>query len=471
MNPRDQSRSDPSTAVLRAIAILALLIAQAARADALDRYIETHLKEGHVPGVALAVVHDGRVVKMRGYGLADVERSVRVTAETVFEIGSITKQFTATAILMLVEQGRLGLDDTVGKYVTDVPETWRAITIRQLLTHTSGIPDYEEIMGYAGYRNPMTPAQIISLAAGKPLDFEPGTKWNYSNTGYYLLTLILEKVSGEPYARYLHDHIFVPAGMIHTRTSEPVDVIPHRAAGYEYKNGRLENRDPMQPSAAGGAGTIVSTVGDLAKWDAVLNRRSMLRADSYASMWADVVLPDGRSSGYGFGWFVSPVLKHRSQRHGGGTAGFTSDIWRLPDDHLTVIVLGNLYASGEVSRIANHIAYTLVPDLKYRRIDDPNPGIGQMVLDLYAHRLDPEVYAQPLSPGYAAKRRSDWSTGFDFFKSIGPPRSIELVEIQQGAATPSYVYRIRYAKVARIVLVRLDADSRIDELSVVAEED
>jgi len=202
-----------------AVVVLWLSVAAGALADPLDRYIDLKLQRSHTPGAALVVIRDGKIVKMRGYGLADVERKVPVTADTVFEIGSITKQFTATAIMMLVEQGKIDLADPIGKYLSDVPETWTAITIRQLLTHTSGIPDYEEIMGYGGYRNPMTSAQIIALAAGRPLDFPPGTKWNYSNTGYYLLTLILEKISGESCARLLHKTIFAPAGMTHTRTS------------------------------------------------------------------------------------------------------------------------------------------------------------------------------------------------------------------------------------------------------------
>jgi CubicO group peptidase (beta-lactamase class C family) len=424
-----------------------------------------------VPGVALAVVRNGQVVKMRGYGLADVERRVPVTADTVFEIGSITKQFTATAIMMLVEQGSIDLADPIGKYVADLPEGWNAITIRQLLTHTSGIPDYEEIMGYGGYRNPMTSAQIIALAAAKPLDFPPGTKWNYSNTGYYLLTLILEKISGEPYERFLHDHIFAPAGMTHTRTSEPNDIILNRAAGYEYKGGHLENRDAMQPTATGGAGMIVSTVGDLAKWNAILDRQSMLHKDSYAQIWADALLANGKPSGYGFGWFVSPRRNHPSERHGGGTAGFTADFWRLPNDRLAIIVLGNLYSSFAVAQISAHIANALVPDLRYRAVPhDPNPATAKRVLDFYAHRLDSDVYATPLSPRFATEIKGRWSGSFDYFRTLGAPYSVELVELPPDAGAGSYRYRIRYRDVSRIVLFRIGEDSLIDDILDAEEE-
>jgi CubicO group peptidase (beta-lactamase class C family) len=469
MTARLPRGSGVSTSILAVVGIFWLLMAQGARADAIDRYVQAQLKESKIPGVAVAVIHNGHAVRMRGYGLADVERKVPVTPVTVFEIGSITKQFTATAIMMLVEQGKIDLEEPIAKYLPDVPATWKTITIRQLLNHTSGIPDYEEIMGYGGYRNPMTPVQVMAVVAEKPLDFAPGTRWNYSNTGYYLLTLIIEKVSGERYAQFLHEHIFGPAGMVHTRSSEPVDIIPNRAAGYEYKDGRLENRDPMQPTATGGAGMIVSTLGDLAKWDRLLNRKSLLREESYAKMWADAPLADGKLSGYGLGWFVSPVKKHRSARHSGQTAGFTADLWRLPDDHLTVIVLGNMYG-GPVEQISGHIARTLIPDLRYRSIPDPNPAIGKSLFEFYSHRLDSEVYAGPLTPDYAAKRKSGWTAGFDYFKSIGPPKSIELVEILHDETGTAYRYRLQYKNVSRLLLVRVDKDLLIDDISVVENE-
>jgi CubicO group peptidase (beta-lactamase class C family) len=469
MNFYIQRRQRLSLLFLFAVALLSLVRTVDVRADAIDRIVERELKTGHEPGIAVAVIRNGRVIKIRGYGLADVERKVVVTADTVFEIGSITKQFTATAIMMLVEAGKLGLEETIGRYLIDLPEAWQPITIRQLLTHTSGIPDYEEIMGYGGYRNVLRPAQVISIAAARPLDFAPGTKWNYSNTGYFLLTMILEKVSGETCAQFFHDHIFVPAGMDRTRTSEPLEIISNRALGYEYKDEHLENRDPMQPSATGGAGMIASTVGDLVKWNAVLERQSLLRPESYAQIWTDAPLADAKPSGYGFGWFVSPVMKHRSQRHGGQTAGFTADFWRLPDDRVTVIVLTNLYG-GSPELVSSRIAQYEVPQLRYRAIHDPDQALGQKVLEFYAHRLDREVYTKPLSPEYAAKRMAGWSDGVAYFKRIGAPRSIELLEVTLDGPTPSYRYRLVYGDLSRVVVVTFNKDALIDDLIVAFEE-
>lgn len=336
---------------------LLLLLAAPAGADPTDDYVQARMREQHVPGLALAVIRNGHVVKEKGYGLADVERGVPVTTDTVFEIGSITKQFTATAIMMLVEQGKIRLDDRIVRSLGGLPAAWHAVTIRQLLAHTSGVPDYEAIMGYGGYRNVMTPQQVIALAASRGLDFTPGTRWSYSNTGYYLLTLLLENVTGETYAQFVQTRILTPLGMTHTRPSEPSDIIPDRAAGYAYKNGGLENRSPTQPTAAGGAGMLVSTLSDLAKWDAALSSQALLRKTSYQQMWADTLLADGTPTGYGFGWFVPPLHGHRSQEHSGGTAGFTADIRRLPDDGLTVIVLTNCFQdTSDPITVASHIA-------------------------------------------------------------------------------------------------------------------
>jgi CubicO group peptidase (beta-lactamase class C family) len=421
--------------LVRSVTVLVCLLAFGARADQIDRYVETQLQRQHIPGLSLVVIRNGRVVKMRGYGLANLELKVPATPDTVFEIGSITKQFTATAIMLLVEQGKIDLSDPAGKYLPQLPDAWKAVTIRQLLNHTSGIPDYEEIMGYDGYRNPMTAEQVIALAAGKPMDFQSGTNWNYSNTGYFLLTMILEKVGGEPYASFVQRRILVPAGMTHTRSSDPVDVIPDRASGYVFEKGHIENRDPMQPTATGGAGMLVSTVKDLARWNAVLDRESILENSSYAQIWLNASLADGSPSGYGFGWFVSPMREHRSQSHSGGTAGFSSNIL--------------------------HIARVLVPSLVYAPIQEQNPEVTQMVMDFYTHRLDPDVYEKPLSAEFAAKVRPYWTANHEYFQAIGPPLTIEPVERSVAGTTSVYRYRVRYADTSRLVLVTLDADSRI----------
>ncbi len=363
MQPKPRTRW-PLLILLPLCLTASLLTPQRARADAIDDYVQAQMQRQHVPGVALGVVLKGKFVKEKGYGLADVERNVPVTTDTVFEIGSITKQFTATAIMLLVDGGKISLDDKISRYRDGLPEAWRAVTIRQLLSHTSGIPDYEAIMGYGSYRNIMTADQVIALAASKPMDFAPGTQWHYSNTGYFLLTLALEKITNQPYFQFVQAHLLTPLGMTHTRSSEPRDIIPLRAAGYAFENGRLENRDPIQPTATGGAAMLVSTLGDMAKWGAEILTPTLLREKDYDLMWANTPLADGTPSGYGFGWFVAPKHGHRALEHSGGTAGFTCDMLCLLDDRLVVIVLTNGYQStARPTPIMDYSAAFFLPGL------------------------------------------------------------------------------------------------------------
>jgi D-alanyl-D-alanine carboxypeptidase len=436
-----------------------------ARADAVDEFVQAQLQKQHVPGLALGVVQNGKFVKEKGYGLADVERNVPVTTGTVFEIGSVTKQFTATAIMMLVDQGKIGLDDKISRYREGLPAAWQAVTIRQLLSHTSGIPDYEAIMGYGSYRNVMTANQVIALAAGKPMDFAPGTRWNYSNTGYFLLTLALEKITNQPYIQFVQAHILRPLGMTHTRSSEPRDIITGRAAGYAFEEGRLENRDPIQPTATGGAAMLVSTLGDMAKWGAELLAPTLLREKDYALLWGDTPLADGTLSGYGFGWFVSPRHGHRALEHSGGTAGFTCEMLCLPDDRLVVLVLTNGYQStARPATIMNYCAALFVPALAYRPIPDRQPQVAAALKDFYTHRTDPDAYAAPLSPAFALSLQPSWAQRRPLFQPLGPVQSVELVEQIGSAAKPQRRYRMRYRNTTLLVLVTLDADSKIADL-------
>jgi len=440
------------------------LLAGTAHADLVDDYVAAQMRRQQVPGLSLAVVQDGRVVKQQGYGFADLELKVPVTPETVFEIGSITKQFVAAAVMTLVEQGKINLDEPASRYLSDLPPAWHAVTVRQLLTHTSGIPDFEEILGYGAYRTPTTAPQLIAVAAAKPMDFPPGAQWHYSNTGYYLLGLIIEKVSGAPYVTLIENRILEPAGMTRTRSSVPTEIIAGRASGYALEDHRIVNRDAIQPTAVGGAGDLVSTTGDLVKWNAMLDAQSVLATESYAQIWSNQALADGSPSGYGFGWFVSPVRGHRAQEHSGGTAGFSSDILRLPDDRVTVIVLTNSYDANPIG-MARHIAAQFVPSLVYAKIPDTKLPLTRKVFDYYSRRLDAEVYAKDLSPEFLEKVRPRWSKGHDFYRSLGPPLGIERVQRDSGDAAGSYRYRVRYAETALIVVATINDKGRITNLA------
>jgi CubicO group peptidase (beta-lactamase class C family) len=295
--------------------------------------------------------------------MANVELSVPVTDSTVFEIGSISKQFVSAAVMLLVQKNKLGLDDPIHQYLPDLPSEWLGVTVRQLLTHTSGIPDYEEIRTYDVYHFRLTTEEVIQIAHSRPMDFAPGTGWYYSNTGYFLLSMIVERIEGYPLGQVLQSHIFGPLGMTQTRMANPESIIPHRASGYWVnKAGELINRNPTETSSTLGAGGLLSSVYDLAKWDEALYGNQLLSAESKTIMWTQTILPDGDSTGYAFGWGVRPYKGLRQQGHGGQVAGFVANFSRFPDQEAAVFVFLNRYRVSS-NRVKLAVLHTFMPSL------------------------------------------------------------------------------------------------------------
>lgn len=342
-----------------------------AGADPVDDYLATHMRSLHIPGLSLAVVRNGQIIKAQGYGVANVELNVPATKETVYEIGSMTKQFTATAIMMLVEEGKIHLDDSVTKYFPEAPEAWRRITIQHLLSHTSGIQNHVAVPGYLGaFKTNLlfetTPArdELLKMFFKLPLEFEPGETWAYDNTGYYLLGIIIEKASGKSYWQFLDERIFRPLGMNSTRNTDAQTLVPHRASGYEWVNNHFENRPALLPFIAFSAGSLLSTVEDLAKWDAALYTGQLLKRSSLERIWTPAKAKDGAVApfGYGFGWFIDSYHGHGIRQHSGGTPGFSSLIYRFVDDKFTVIILTN-HSDMIIDQFAIDIAGIYVPAL------------------------------------------------------------------------------------------------------------
>ena len=326
-------------AVLCSLLATALLASPLARADRVDDYIRSEMAQRRIPGIALAIVRDGKPVKTAAYGLCNLELNVPVKPETVFEIGSITKQFTAAGIMMLAEEGKLSVDDKIAMHLRNVPSTWTNVTIRHLLTHTSGIKSYTGLDGYQLTKH-LTQAQFIKAIGQEPLEFAPGQSWKYCNTGFSLLGYIIENVSGRNYWDFLSRRIFQPLGMNTTTNRLPGLVIPNRASGYEQTNHVHINRD-YDLTEVFSAGAIASTVGDLAKWSSALDGTNLLKAASKEQMWTPAKLPDGKSTKYGFGWYVDTLEGHKNIGHGGSTSGFSATIQRFPDDKLAIIILTN----------------------------------------------------------------------------------------------------------------------------------
>lgn len=317
------------------VIVLVLLGASPARADGVDDFVKAQMQRYNVPGLSLAVVKDGKAVKVQGYGLANVEQQAAVTPETVFKIGSVSKQFIATGIMLLAQGGKLSIDDPIGRYLEGTPSSWNAITLRHLLTHTSGI--VREAPGFDPFKI-QSDADVIRTAYPLPLRFEPGSKWEYCNVGYFALAEVIHKVTGKPWTEYLRTAVFEPSGMMATRPTDAAAGVPGRAVGYAGKNnGEVAPDWPaLRPS-----GAFLSTVLDLVKWDRQLSMNTVLNDASRRQMWTPVRLSNGTTHPYGFGWELGEVKGHRRVGHGGSLPGFRSDISRYPDDRLTVIVLMN----------------------------------------------------------------------------------------------------------------------------------
>lgn len=321
------------------------------------------MKTQHIPGLALAVVKDGQVIKAQGYGWADVQQAIPMRLDTAFQIGSVSKPILATAVMMLVEEGKLRLDDPVGKYLDGTPKSWKDITIRNLLTHTSGIRDlFNEpivvndinlfgwrILGHSfDVSGDRTEQSVLELLAQQPLNFPPGTHYSYSNSGYELLAMVIHKVTGKPYGLFLHERIFAPLGMTRTCIYGDVPPLPDIAAGYRLDHNHLIRVERTQPTVGGkgyGSGGLVTTVLDLAKWDAGLASGKLVAEPTFREMLAPARLNDGTEIASSLAsWGFGQVPGHQwviQEGRWGDWGGYTSLFQRFLSEQVTIIILTN----------------------------------------------------------------------------------------------------------------------------------
>jgi|SRR5436190_3236733 len=351
--------------------LLSLFLVQGDTA-AISRFVQAEMERQHVPGLSLAVLQGDRVLVSRGYGLANVELRVPASDSTVYQSGSMGKQFTAALVEMLVVNRRLRLDDSVVRWFPEGRDVWRGITVRHLLTHTSGIAEYTD--STFDYRKDFTEDELVKFAASRPLDFQPGERWSYSNTGYVLLGVLIHRVTGRFYGDLLRDSVFRPLSMNDSRIISEHDIVPNRAAGYQLEDGQLKNQEwvaPMLNTTADGA--LYFTVRDLTRWAIALNGRRVVGAGLLDTAWTAVRLNDGASYPYGFGWYVLPQRMLPRISHTGSWQGFKTVIARYPRSGLTVIVLANL-AEAQVGAIAYGIAGLLEPALQPPHLVDAWQG-------------------------------------------------------------------------------------------------
>ena len=304
--------------------------------DTVDRLVVAEMARMHIPGVSLAVVRGGKVIKAQGYGVADLEHEIPVTPQTVFKIGSVSKQFLATGIMLLAQDGRLAVDDPVARHLSGAPESWRGITLRHFLTHTSGVvregPAFDPL-------KVQPDSVVLHSAFARPLEFPTGSKYQYCNVCYFALADVIARVAGKPWDVFLAERVFRPTGMTATRTTTTTALVPHRARGYTWRDSGYVNAPELL--AVRPSGAFLSTVLDLAKWDAALYEDRVLTRASREAMWTPARLTGGGSSGYGYGWTLDSLDGHRVVHHGGSLPGFRAEMARFPDDSLTVIVLTN----------------------------------------------------------------------------------------------------------------------------------
>jgi CubicO group peptidase (beta-lactamase class C family) len=335
---------------------------QPATSDPIDDYIHAQMQKRKIPGLALLVVRNGHIERAQGYGFSNVELQVPVKPETIFQSGSMGKQFTAMAVMMLVEQGKLSIDDPLTKFFPDAPATWKQVKVKNLLSHTGGFTDYPKNFDM---RRDYTEDQLLKIVEGIPLAYPPGSKWSYSNLGYLTLGVLIHRVSGQFYGDFLHDRVFEPLGMTATRVISEEDIIPNRAAGYRLVKGELKNQEWVSPKVNTTAdGSLYFSILDLAKWDAALRERKFVSPESYKLMWTPFVLNNGKpnTDGYGFGWFIGNTNGRRVIEHRGSWQGFNTNISRYVDDGLTLVVLTNL-EGAHPGDITHHVAGLLIPAL------------------------------------------------------------------------------------------------------------
>jgi len=444
--------------------VISLLLAPMLRADDIDDYLKAQMLWERIPGLSIVVVRDGKILRAAGYGFSNLETNAQAGVDTVYKMGSLSKQFLAAGLLVLVQDGKVGLDDPVKKYLPDVPETWNLITVRNLLTHTSGIardsPAFDPL-------KLQSDDEVVRAVYSQPLQFPPGSRFAYSNLNYYCVAEIIQKASGMPWPDFIASRIFAPAGLTSTRTTTATDIVPHRASGYETSGGKIKNADiwiALRPS-----GAFLSTVLDLARWDNALDSGKVLTAATRGQMWTPARLTDGTTNGYGFGWFLDEINGHRRVRHSGGVPGFVCEMERFPDDRLTVIVMANI-GNRDLEDMAIHVAAHYKPDIKPAEtpaLSDTgavrSTAVRLLLADLAAGRLPSDSVTPQLRSELAEQKNAGV---FDVLQSFGPLLSIDLIQQQVRDGRTVDTFRIAFRDITLFAECSASDDNKLSQFGI-----
>ncbi|MBI3946076.1 MAG: beta-lactamase family protein [Armatimonadetes bacterium] len=426
-----------------------------------DEFVCEEMKRQRVPGLAVGIVKGGAVLKAQGYGLANLEHQVPVGPATLFQSGSLGKQLTAAAVMLQVDDGKVSLSDPVTRFFPDAPETWRAITVRHLLTHTSGIADHGG--GTLNVRQDYSEEELARLAFGLPLQFPPGARWLYSNNGYILLGIIVHQVSGSFYGDVLAERVFRPLGMATARVISQADITPNRAAGYHLAGESVKNQGWVSPSLNATAdGSLHLSVRDVIAWDAGVRARALLQPESWDLTLRPARLTSGKPYPYGFGWFLDERNGQPLQQHGGSWQGFKTHFSRFIGEDLSVIILANL-SQTEPARFADGIAAIMNPKLALtlEPIADREPEVtarlSRLLEDARAGRLDPAEFGHLRAgffPGGARALQEQ-------IRALGPSQAPVLVERVEKGDDRIYTYEVAFAARAMRYMVGLAPDDQV----------
>jgi CubicO group peptidase (beta-lactamase class C family) len=443
----------------------------------IDTFVTAEMRKEHIPGVAVGVYSRGTMLLAKGYGFSNVELDVPVKVDTVFQSGSVGKQFVSTAAMMLVEDGKLSLDDSIAKYFPDAPATWQSIKLKNLLSHTSGLAEYEtpdrtSRSGPFYMRLDFTEDELVKKIQALPIEGAPGEKWAYRNTNYVLVGILIHRVTGMSYTDFLTKRIFLPLGMSSTRPISEADLVPNRAAGYELHGAQLKNQQWVSPTFNSTAdGTLYFNVLDLAKWDEALYGTQLLQQSSLDLMWTVFPLNNGQpnAGNYGFGWELSPQNGHRRIEHGGSWQGFTCEISRYPDDSLSVVVLTNLDSGHARPAMFAHVIAGLVqPSLappKLEAITDDQPATAAALRRLLDKIVAGQDVHEEVSPELSKMITPNTIKALQAsFGPLVPADSIFLVHrhpMPDVAKAYMSVYRVKRGDRSLLVAFALDGNGKV----------
>lgn len=427
-----------------------------------DSLVNKEMQKQKIPGLSVVVLKDGKPVYMKGYGYANLEHKIPVKPETIFQSGSVGKQFTAFAIMLLVEEGKLKLDDPLKKFFPDAPNSWDSITIKNLLTHTGGFGDYPDDFNF---RSDYSEDSLYQVIKKVPLKFKAGEKSVYSNLGYVTLGLIISKVTNAFYGDFLRQRIFQPLGMSTARIISEHDIILNRAAGYRLDNEEIKNQYWVSPSLNTTAdGSLYFSTLDMVKWEAALNARKLLKPQSYEAMWSPVQLNDGSTYPYGFGWRLDTINGKRIIDHTGSWQGFESTIKRYPEGRLGIVVFANLHRSNPY-KIASRIMELYQPELarpKLKPIRDTEPQVtllaGTFITKLIDSTLTPDMFTKEFGNDFLPYSHRASA----YLKKHGRFERLELLDRRElDNQRRLYHYRLFFSHEVLELLLTLDKDNKI----------